>query len=64
MFSDFCLSLLTNDSYQNINVLAKRRTNIYKNIEIFNNMDKIKDYIYVLSVVTNEMVKQLEKECE
>lgn len=31
--------------------------NIYKNIEIFNNMDKIKDYIYVLSVVTNEMVK-------
>jgi len=53
------------DKIENIDIMLKeylkKDLDVYMNIEGFNNVEKIKNYIYLLPVVTNEMIKLLEK---
>lgn len=39
----------------------KENLNIYTEHKSFNDVDKLKNYIYVLPVVTNQMIKFLER---
>ena len=53
------------DEIENIDMIEKEYLkndlDVYKAIESFNDVEKIKNYIYALPVVTNEMIKLLEK---